>query len=112
MKKYTELQIKNNCFEGLKYYQPTCYHDFRGYYWTVYNNKQDNEVYNHDKITVSRKNTLRGIHGDAVTTKLITCVYGEVYCVVVVKMLVCYINGHTKVNILILQINLQLNGIV
>ena len=83
MKKYTELQIKNNCFEGLKYYQPTCYHDFRGYYWTVYNNKQDNEVYNHDKITVSRKNTLRGIHGDAVTTKLITCVYGEVYCVVV-----------------------------
>jgi len=120
MKKYTELQIKNNCFEGLKYYQPTCYHDFRGYYWTVYNNKQDNEVYNHDKITVSRKNTLRGIHGDAVTTKLITCVYGEVYCVVVDNRIDSetyqqwrwIMLSHTNRNIVVLPPNVGLGYLV
>ena len=62
---------------------PDCYHDFRGYYWTLL--KDSKQVYNHDKITISRRHTLRGIHGDFVTTKKVSCVYGEVYCVVVDK---------------------------
>jgi len=83
MKKYTDLQLKNEIFKGLKLYEPDCYHDFRGYYWTVYNNKETSLKFNHDKLTVSKQNVLRGIHGDDVATKLITCVYGEVYYVAV-----------------------------
>lgn len=79
---YTDLQIKNEIVPGLMLLEPDCYHDFRGYYWTLYNSKQSNIVYNHDKVTVSRKHSLRGIHGDLVTTKYITCVYGEAYCIV------------------------------
>ena len=40
-------------------------------------------TYVKDKISISRKDTLRGIHGDFETTKLITCVHGEVYSVIV-----------------------------
>jgi dTDP-4-dehydrorhamnose 3,5-epimerase len=82
-KKYTELQMIHHPFDDLKIYHPNCYHDFRGYYWTIFNNKESTEEYNHDKLSVSRQHTLRGIHGDNVTTKLITCVHGEVYCVAV-----------------------------
>ena len=39
--------------------------------------------YNHDKVSTSRKNVLRGIHGDYKSHKLITCLYGEIYFVTV-----------------------------
>ena len=37
--KYTDLQLKDEVFTDLEFYEPDCYHDFRGYYWTIYNNK-------------------------------------------------------------------------
>ena len=79
---YPNLQLQNESFKGLKLYEPDCYHDFRGYYWTI-NKGEFNKKFNHDKISVSKQNVLRGIHGDNVATKLITCVYGEVYYVAV-----------------------------
>ena len=39
--------------------------------------------YNHDKVSTSRKNVIRGIHGDQKSYKLITCLYGEIYFVTV-----------------------------
>ena len=36
-----------------------------------------------DDISTSKHNVLRGIHGDAITSKLVTCLYGEFYLVVV-----------------------------
>jgi dTDP-4-dehydrorhamnose 3,5-epimerase len=36
-----------------------------------------------DDISISHKNVLRGIHGDDVTWKLITCIHGAFYVVVV-----------------------------
>ena len=36
-----------------------------------------------DSISTSRKHVLRGIHGDGHTTKLISCLYGEIYFVVI-----------------------------
>jgi len=76
-------QAKSDSFEGLRVSEPDCYHDFRGYYWTICEDPSGD--YNHDKVTVSRRDVLRGIHGDFSTTKMISCVYGEVYCVVVDK---------------------------
>ena len=39
--------------------------------------------FNHDKVSISRKHTLRGLHGDAKSWKLVTCLAGEIYLVVV-----------------------------
>ena len=84
IKKFPDRQIKNNIVDGVKFYEQDSYHDFRGHYYTVYDNLIDNKNhYVRDKISISRKDVLRGIHGDFETTKLITCVYGEVYSVIV-----------------------------
>ena len=39
--------------------------------------------FKHDKFSESKHNVLRGIHGDSKSWKLVTCVYGEIYQVVV-----------------------------
>ena len=58
---------------------------YRGELWTIW--KKDefpiNLDFNHDKVSTSRKNVIRGIHGDNKSWKLVTCVYGELYFVVV-----------------------------
>ena len=45
--------------------------------YILYLNKENNNlVFNHDKVSVSRKNVLRGLHGDSKSWKLITCLAG------------------------------------
>ena len=70
--------------EGVKVHSPDIYTDHRGDLWTLW--KQDeppfNLPFNHDKVSTSRKNVLRGIHGDFKSHKLVTCLYGELYFVV------------------------------
>ena len=39
--------------------------------------------FRHDKFSISKKRVLRGIHGDSKTWKLVSCVQGSVYQVVV-----------------------------
>jgi len=78
-----ESRIYDECFAGVKLLEPDFYEDFRGDYWTVYKQNDANPIFNHDKATKSRKNTLRGIHGDYKSTKLVTCLHGELYFVVV-----------------------------
>lgn len=67
---------------------PTIFEDFRGTYVETYHE----ELYKaagitadfiQDDISVSKKNVLRGIHGDQETWKLISCLYGEFFLVVV-----------------------------
>ena len=43
----------------------------------------DGISFKHDKFSENKKHVLRGIHGDEKTWKLVTCVYGEIYQVVV-----------------------------
>ena len=66
-------------------HQPDVFTDFRGDLWTLW--KQDEFKpkleFNHDKVSTSKKDVLRGIHGDNKSWKLITCLYGEMYFVVV-----------------------------
>ena len=83
-KKFTNRKIRDCNFEGVKFIEQDAYQDHRGYYYTVYDDTIDSKNnYVRDKISSSSKNVLRGIHGDYKTTKLITCVHGEVYCVIV-----------------------------
>ena len=67
---------------------PTIYEDFRGSYVEIYNEKVCKEAgisvdFIQDDISVSSRNVLRGVHGDDSTWKLISCLYGKFYLVVV-----------------------------
>jgi dTDP-4-dehydrorhamnose 3,5-epimerase len=64
------------------------FNDHRGIYLELYNkeNYQKNLAtteFLQDDISISRKNVLRGIHGDQKTWKLISCLVGTIYVVIV-----------------------------
>lgn len=83
------MKIEETALNGvLLVTPPTIFEDFRGEYIEIYNK----EIYlRHgisvdfiqDDISVSKKNVLRGLHGDQETWKLISCLYGSFYLVVV-----------------------------
>lgn len=64
-------------------FEPDVFSDYRGDLWTIWKSGEHNLTFNHDKVSTSRKNVLRGIHGDKKSWKLITCLFGELYFVVV-----------------------------
>ena len=70
-------------FPEVKIYNPDSFEDFRGELYTLFKQEDSDLVFNHDKVSVSRKNVLRGLHGDSKSWKLITCLAGEVMLVVV-----------------------------
>lgn len=71
------LLIKSSIFE-----------DFRGYFVETYNKQEYKEKginidFVQDNISISSRHVLRGIHGDSKTWKLISCLKGRIYVVVV-----------------------------
>jgi dTDP-4-dehydrorhamnose 3,5-epimerase len=67
---------------------PTIFEDFRGIYLETYNEKIYREAgikvkFVQDDISVSSQSVHRGIHGDQKTWKLISCLHGKFYLVVV-----------------------------
>jgi dTDP-4-dehydrorhamnose 3,5-epimerase len=61
----------------------TSFSDFRGHYHELFNKRMLNENGITDDfiqfcVSVSNKLVLRGIHGDAGTAKLITCLHGKI----------------------------------
>ena len=62
---------------------PDVHTDYRGDLWTLWKGAPGQQEFNHDKVSTSRKNVIRGIHGDFKSFKLVTCLYGELYFVVV-----------------------------
>ena len=70
-------------FPEVKIQQPDSFEDFRGELYTLFKQEDSDLIFNHDKVSVSRKNVLRGLHGDSKSWKLITCLSGEVMLVVV-----------------------------
>ena len=71
--------------DGVKIFEPDLFTDFRGDLWTTW--KKDEFPldldFNHDKVSTSRKDVLRGIHGDFKSFKLITCLYGQMFFILV-----------------------------
>ena len=65
--------IKNSIFE-----------DYRGFYWSTWKKSILKKMhFNHDKFSISKKKVLRGLHCDFKSWKLVTCIFGEVFFVVV-----------------------------
>lgn len=60
--------------------------DFRGSYTEIYNEKLYSKFkinFVQDDISISRYSVLRGIHGDYKTWKLVTCLFGAFFLIVV-----------------------------
>lgn len=73
---------------GVLVVKPDIFQDHRGEFIELYNENNFNLAgvnikFIQDDISVSTKNVLRGIHGDNVTWKLVSCLLGEVYMVAV-----------------------------
>lgn len=67
---------------------PTIFEDFRGVYVEIYNESLYRgagieDRFLQDDVSISRKNVLRGLHGDHRTSKLVSCLHGAFYLVVV-----------------------------
>ena len=83
------LNIKKTNLNNVLIIKPlTIFKDFRGKFIETYNNK----IYNssgikinfiQDDISISKKNVLRGVHGDNKTWKLVSCLYGSFYLIVI-----------------------------
>ena len=79
-----KVEIKTSkVFPEVKIFQPDSWFDYRGEMWTFWESTYDTPKEKISKFTRSRKNVLRGLHGDNVTWKNISCVWGEIYLVVV-----------------------------
>lgn len=66
---------------------PTAFEDFRGDYVEIYNRDMFREVgittdFKQDDYATNRKHVLRGMHGDDKTVKLVKCIHGALYLVV------------------------------
>jgi dTDP-4-dehydrorhamnose 3,5-epimerase len=70
-------------FPEITIHQPEAFEDFRGELYTLFKQEDSNLIFNHDKVSISRKHVLRGLHGDSKSWKLISCLAGEIYLVVV-----------------------------
>lgn len=82
------ITVTKTQLEGVLLVKPEIFEDFRGQYIETYNE----ELYTKNSITVkfiqddistSSKHMLRGLHGDEKTWKLVSCLYGKFYFVVV-----------------------------
>jgi dTDP-4-dehydrorhamnose 3,5-epimerase len=89
MQKPARLAVTKSRLDGvLIITPPTIYEDFRGLYIETFNRPLYREAgieadFIQDDISLSRRHVLRGIHGDQETWKLISCLQGEFYLVVV-----------------------------
>ena len=83
------MKVEKTKLDGvLQITPPTLFEDWRGEYVETYNEQLYREQgidvqFVQDDISVSDRHVLRGLHGDATTWKLISCLYGKFYLVVV-----------------------------
>ena len=81
------IKIKETKLEGVKLIHVDWFEDNRGEYVETYNKDQYFKAgitvdFVQDDYSMSMKNVLRGVHGDATTWKLISCSYGKFYLIV------------------------------
>lgn len=82
------MEVSKTKLDGVLLIKPDVFEDHRGEYIEIYNEElfRKNGIninFVQDDISVSTKHVLRGIHGDPETWKLISCLYGKFYLMVV-----------------------------
>ncbi len=82
------MDITKTKLDGVRLINPpTNFEDFRGSYVETYNEELYIQAgidvhFTQDDISTSSRNVLRGLHGDQSTWKLVSCLYGKFYLVV------------------------------
>jgi len=82
------MKVEATKLHGVKLITPpTMFEDFRGSYIEIYNRDLYREAgittdFIQDDISTSTRHVLRGLHGDATTTKLVSCLSGKFYIVI------------------------------
>ena len=87
------IDVKKTNLEKVLLFQLDHFEDYRGSYTQLYHKKDYQDIikkelakeieFVEDDFAMSSKNVLRGIHGDDRTWKLVTCLSGKFYIVVV-----------------------------
>lgn len=81
------IKFEKTKLDGVLLIKAPVFEDFRGEYVELYNEEIYKNLTNikfvQDDISVSTRHVLRGIHGDDKTWKLISCLYGRFYLMVV-----------------------------
>lgn len=82
------MEVEKTQLDGVKLIRLQPFEDFRGQYVETYNEeiyyKNGIDVkFVQDDISVSFRHVLRGVHGDTETWKLISCLHGSFYLMVV-----------------------------
>ena len=81
------VEFSKTKLEGVLLIKPQYFEDFRGEYIELYNEQLYRDIVNikfvEDDISISIRHSLKGIHGDDRTWKLISCLYGKCYLVVI-----------------------------
>ena len=68
--------------------KPVAFEDHRGEYLEIYNEKLYKSKgitvdFVEDDISIATRNVIKGIHGDSITWKLISCLHGKFYLIVI-----------------------------
>ncbi|OHB76555.1 MAG: dTDP-4-dehydrorhamnose 3,5-epimerase [Planctomycetes bacterium RBG_16_55_9] len=82
------IEVCTTRLKGVLLIKPTFFEDHRGEYLELYNEKLYKSKgveadFVEDDVSIGTRGVLKGIHGDSVTWKLISCVHGKFYLVVV-----------------------------
>lgn len=82
------MQVEKTGLDGVMLIKLDVFEDFRGQYVETYNEDLYRQsgiaiAFKQDDISVSSHHVLRGIHGDSETWKLISCLAGSFYLMVV-----------------------------
>jgi len=82
------IKVLKTKLKGVLEIQPSIFKDHRGQFGETYNQElyKKNGIkirFIEDDISISKKNVLRGIHKDSKAWKLVSCIYGKLYVVIV-----------------------------
>ena len=79
--------FEKTSLEGVYLVKPSVHEDERGNFYETYNEKDYKKAglsanFVQDDVSKSKHGVLKGMHGDSGTYKLVQCVYGKVYAVI------------------------------
>lgn len=82
------IEVQKTKLDGVLLIRPSYFEDHRGYYLEIYNKKLYGERginadFVEDDISIATRGVIKGIHGDSSTWKLISCLHGKFYLIVI-----------------------------
>ena len=89
------IEVCKTNLEGVLLIKPTFFEDHRGEYLELYNKKlyasKGIDVdFVEDDVSIATRGVVKGIHGDTITWKLISCLHGKFYLVVIKRSLIVW----------------------